>query len=238
MAVTHLVSKQMADILAELARNDGRGLAALSASLCAKVLGVTGVAVSVLRPDGAAELIWRTDGPSAWLDDLQLTLGEGPAADAASFGELVLEPDLAAVPAERWPVFTSGALDLGVRAVFAVPLQIGVIRLGVLLAHREVPGPMSEVELADSLAFAAAVTSSILGPSVDDQNVPKWVSVQPAGYSAQIHQATGMVSVQLGVDQAEALIRLRARAFSQRRALADVAADVVGRRLRFSKDDD
>jgi AmiR/NasT family two-component response regulator len=68
--------------------------------------------------------------------------------------------------------------------------------------------------------------------------VPKWVTEQPAGYTAQIHQATGMISVQLGVDQASALIRLRARAFSQRRDLADVAADVVARRLRFSKDEE
>jgi hypothetical protein len=42
-----------------------------------------------------------------------------------------------------------------------------------------------------------------------------------------------MVSVQAGISVTEALIRLRALAFSQDRLLADVAEDVVDRRLRL-----
>jgi hypothetical protein len=66
----------------------------------------------------------------------------------------VLEPDLAAVPLQRWPVFTPAALELDVRAVFAVPLQIGAIRIGVLLAHRDGPGPLTDGTLTDLLVFA------------------------------------------------------------------------------------
>jgi hypothetical protein len=40
------------------------------------------------------------------------------------------------------------------------------------------------------------------------------------------------------VTQAGALIRMRAHAFSQHRALADVASDMVARQLRFDKDAD
>ena len=43
-----------------------------------------------------------------------------------------------------------------------------------------------------------------------------------------------MVSVQLSVSVAEALVRLRARAFREGTAArADVAADIVARRVRF-----
>jgi hypothetical protein len=42
-----------------------------------------------------------------------------------------------------------------------------------------------------------------------------------------------MVSVQLSVSVAEALVRLRARAFTEGRPLAELAADVVSRRERF-----
>jgi hypothetical protein len=42
-----------------------------------------------------------------------------------------------------------------------------------------------------------------------------------------------MVSVQLGVSVTEALVRLRAYAFSENRLVRDVAEDVVARRLRF-----
>jgi hypothetical protein len=201
--------------------------------LCAGVLGVTGIAVSVLLPAGGGEIVWRTDGPSARLDDLQFTLGQGPAADAAVFGQLVLEPDLVAVPLPRWPAFTPAALELGVRAVFAVPLQIGAIRLGILQAHRDAAGPLDDGVLVDLLALAGAATDALLA---DGRGAPGWLPDQRAGYRAQVHQATGMISVQLGVGQAEALIRMRAAAFSERRAVAEVAADVVARRLRFDKD--
>jgi hypothetical protein len=42
--------------------------------------------------------------------------------------------------------------------------------------------------------------------------------------------------VQLGVSLEEASVRLRARAFASGAKLGDLAADVVGRRLRFDPD--
>jgi hypothetical protein len=49
-----------------------------------------------------------------------------------------------------------------------------------------------------------------------------------------VHNAAGMVAVQLRVSVSEALIRLRAYSFSHDRLLHDVAQDVVDRTLRFS----
>jgi hypothetical protein len=226
----------MAGIVAALSREGSPGLGALAAAACADLLGLTGVAVSVLV-SGGGDVVWQTDGASARLDDLQFTLGQGPGVDAAASGELVLEADLEALPPQRWPAFTPAALELGVRAVFAVPLQIGVIRLGVVLGHRDAPGMLSRAALADLLVFASAATGALLGPLTDGPK-PQWVPEQTSGYRAEVHQATGMISVQLGVTQAVALIRLRAYAFSHHRALADVAADVVARRMRFDDNDD
>ena len=53
---------------------------------------------------------------------------------------------------------------------------------------------------------------------------------EPAHW-AEVHQATGMVSVQLGVSVDEAFVRLRARAFADGRSLKAVAGDVISRRL-------
>jgi hypothetical protein len=222
----------MAGFLAELSRPGSRGLAAVSASSCADVLGMTGVAVTVLLAGRGQEVVWRSDGVSAQLDDLQFTVGEGPTVDVAESGELVLEPDLAGVPWQRWPAFTPAALEMGVQAVFAVPLQIGAIRLGVLLAHRDRPGPMGVGVLADMLVFADAAREALLGPDAAGL-ASVWNAGEPSGYRASVHQATGMISAQLSVTQADALIRMRAYAFSQRRALAEVATDVVRRNLRF-----
>ena len=59
---------------------------------------------------------------------------------------------------------------------------------------------------------------------------------QAGRHHPEVHQATGMIIVQLGVTAAVALIRLRAYAYAQDRRLRDVAADVVARRLRFDPD--
>ncbi len=48
-----------------------------------------------------------------------------------------------------------------------------------------------------------------------------------------VHQAAGMVSIQLAVNVGDALVRLRAHAFGTDRPLIAVAHDVVARRLRF-----
>lgn len=58
-----------------------------------------------------------------------------------------------------------------------------------------------------------------------------------ASFQLQVHQATGMVQVQLGIRTDEAFLVLRARAFAMGRPLADVSTDVVQRRLRFLTED-
>ena len=55
---------------------------------------------------------------------------------------------------------------------------------------------------------------------------------QPLG-TREVHQATGMIIAQLGVDAREAYVRLQAYAFANNRLLDDVAHQVVGRLLRF-----
>jgi hypothetical protein len=59
---------------------------------------------------------------------------------------------------------------------------------------------------------------------------------QARPHHPEVHQATGMISVQLGVTATVALIRLRAYAYANDRALREVAGDVVARRLRFHPD--
>lgn len=46
-------------------------------------------------------------------------------------------------------------------------------------------------------------------------------------------QATGMLTIQLGLSAGQAFARLRAYAYCQDRRLADVAGDIVARRLRL-----
>jgi hypothetical protein len=134
----------------------------------------------------------------------------------------------------RWPVFAPAAAQAGVRAVFALPLQVGAIRLGVLSLSRAQPGDLDREQLADALVLADTACALLLDAAQTDGPRPDghWPE-QAVPQHPEVHQATGMIIVQLGVTAAVALIRLRAYAYAHDRRLRDVAADVVARRLRF-----
>jgi AmiR/NasT family two-component response regulator len=55
---------------------------------------------------------------------------------------------------------------------------------------------------------------------------------------AEIDQATGMLTEQLGVGIVEAFARLRAYAYAHDTRLNDLARDIVARRLRLPADPD
>lgn len=185
-------------------------------------------------------VVCATDEVSAKIEDLQLTLGEGPCIDAVRDGSPVLISDLCAsgdFSVERWPAFLEGASEAGVRAVFAFPLRIGAISVGSMDLYRDEPGDLAADELPAVLMAADAAAHALLHLDNAEDATATGASGPGAVYHPTVHQATGMVQVQLGVSTSEAFVRLRARAFATNRSLVDLAGDVVARRIRFSTED-
>ena len=204
---------------------------------------VSGAWLIAVHGTGAGRLMQATDEVSELLAELELTLGEGPGRDAAAAGGPVLASDLGdAGAARRWPVFAAAACEAGAAAVFAFPLQVGAIRAGVMGLYRERPGPLSAFQLGDALVFADTATLLLLesGHQTAEGAGSDLGALPPdlAGYRAEVDQATGMLTEQLGVGIAEAFIRLRAYAYVNELRLNDVASDIVGRRLRLQPDPD
>jgi hypothetical protein len=209
------------------------GAAAVSAA------GVDGAAVTVTLSATPRETVYASDPTAAELEELTLTLGEGPGVDAVAGGPALAEDLNSAECAARWPAFAPAAIDAGATAVFALPLQVGGIRLGVIDLYRARPGPLHHDQLADALLLADTACALLLEPMLDEQPPLHGREPELAGpLHPEVHQATGMMIVQLGVNAAVALVRLRAYAYSHERRLRDVAADVVARRLRFAPDTD
>lgn len=213
----------------------------LICGLCVRELSVSGAGATVLTHlDGGngqstrRGLVEASNEVSAGLEDLQLTVGEGPCLDTFTTGGPVLVDDLARAN-ERWPAFAEQARALGAAAVFSFPLHIGVIRLGSLDCYRDTAGPLSETGVTDALILADMATHAIMaeldGHATDDAS---WL----ADPHAEIHQASGMVQVQLGTTTEAALLRMRAHAYTNELALAEVARRIVARDLRFSSDVD
>jgi len=238
-----VLSDRMTAVLALLSGESSTerdtGQLAAAATAAAEALGVDCVWAGAGTGQQGMVLAWGQDKTSTALEDAQFTLGQGPGLAAVADGVPVLVPDLAEA-ASRWPGFVPAAEDLGVHAIFAFPLRIGAISVGVLTAHRAIPGPLADGQFADALALADAVTVLLLYRAPSDpcrigagQGAPRPDPAQPGTYRPEVHQATGMISVQLDVPLAEAMVRLRAHAYGNDRPIAEVAADVVARRLRF-----
>jgi hypothetical protein len=185
------------------------------------------------RPQGS---VGATNSVAGLIEDLQWTLGEGPCVDAHRQGVAVLESDLGDPEIPRWPAFAPPAVDAGVAAVFGLPLRVGTVRLGALDLYRDRPGPLAGEDLVDALAVADIMAGILL--DLQAGAAPGTVAAEidrDADFRLVVHQASGMVSVQLDVTVAEALTRLRGTAFGTNRPLIEVAKDVVTRRVRFER---
>lgn len=231
---------RVAEILAEIQRSaaEGSGLADRLVRVGRDAMGVTGVGLSLMTTAGPSAVLASTDGSARVIEELQFSLGEGPCVDSVRTGRPVLHDDLAGTALELWPGFTAGALDAGVAAVFAFPLQVGAITLGALDLCRDTVGPLEDVDVREAMALASAATALLL--HLQMISGPGHVHVDLADSLVDrsvVHQASGMVSAQIESDLADALTVLRARAFASGRPLVEVARDVVARTLRFSHDD-
>ncbi len=225
----------------QAARRQGPVAAVDVCAAAAAVLPVSGA--WVMAQGTAGHLMCVTDEVSEQLAELQITLGEGPCLDVLASGSPVLIADLDHVyAARRWPGFTPQARQASAAAIFALPLQLGAIQVGSLGLYRDKPGELGTAQLGDALILADAATVVLLesehldGAATVPGGGPGGQPPDLARHRAEVDQATGMVSAQLGVPIAEAFVRLRAYAYAQDRRLSEVAGDIVARRLRLSPD--
>ncbi len=195
-------------------------------------LDLSGCAVMLMSPGSTVDVLADAGRDAGAIAELQFTLGEGPCLDAHTSGVPVFATDLARQGA-RWPSFSAAAADLGVFAEFSLPLAVGDVGLGTLDLSRHWPGMLDREDLADALTVADIATDAVLmlhgspaGPAV--------ALVEPAAERRLVvHQATGMIAAQLDSTTTDALASLRAAAFTSGRPIADVAGDVVARRVSF-----
>jgi GAF domain len=205
-------------------------------SVAAEITGLSGAGIMVMSDDYPIGSICSSDAVSRSLEDLQYELGVGPCVDAYSTGSPVLEPDLATAH-RRWPAFGGHAVAAGARAMFGFPMSVGSVRIGALNLYRDRTGDLDDEQHADALVMADVAAEAVLLLQSDARSGDLAAGLDGSELHLVVHQAAGMVSVQLGLPIAEALVRLRAWAFASDLPLRDVAQDVVERRLRFDGPD-
>ncbi len=190
-----------------------RGARVSVADVCAVAAGsaqLTGAWVAAARNGEPDFAMYVTDPADEELAELELTLGEGPCHDVLASAAPVLAADLGDTESSRrWPAFTQEAREHGAGAVFAFPLIVGAIRAGVMGLYRRSAGPLRDSQLGDLLILADIATLLLLdslgnrGPAAaDGDGDDPWLDGQSpdlALHRAEIDQATGMLTEQLGV---------------------------------------
>jgi len=209
------------------------------------VLPIGGAALSVLVGASAQATICSSDPTAARLDELQFDLGEGPCWDAASTRRPVLHPRLRATGTTVWPLFTRAVHDdpIGgrVEAIFAFPLYVGSLDIGAVDLYSSSTRPLESRQVDFATELASLASWQVLRRLLADQGIDD-AATDPERDGAhnrrEVHQATGMVLAQLGISAEDAALLLRAHAFASGRTVAEIANDIVERRLDFAADGD
>jgi hypothetical protein len=205
---------------------------------CVLALPVQRAAIATHVPGIGLEVLAASDEIAERVEWAQVTVGEGPGMDAISGGGPISVPNMAHAQG-RWPVFLSEIADSGIGAMFALPLQLGAIKVGVLDLYCDATGRLGNNDFADAVAVSDLVTAILLTTGRDGkmpESLGPWWD-QPMS-TREVHQATGMIMAQLDVGARVAFARLQAFAFASSRLLTEVAHEVVARLLRFDIDPD
>ncbi|GAT08530.1 ANTAR domain-containing protein [Mycolicibacterium novocastrense] len=209
---------------------------------CVALLNVDAVAISLVFDGINAGTLGSSGDPARRYDELQFILGEGPCLDSVTGRAPVLVDDLDDPDERRWPVYGPAMVDLEIRGVFAMPVVIAGEYVGALDLFRAQPGPLDRDGLGGAVLAAEMagvplldVLDSDLRAAVTDPGSNAWAELHSLA-RAEVSQATGMVVAQLGVEPAEALVRLRAHAYATGRSATDVARDILNRGLRLEPD--
>jgi hypothetical protein len=201
---------------------------------CIDLIAIGGAGIMLMDDEGNGTSLGLSDDLTRIVEDLQFTLGEGPGIDAHTAGRPILEPHLGDRLADRWPTFGPAAVDAGVLAAFGFPLRVGAIGLGSLDLYCPHPGWLNDAQMGDAIILADFIARAVITMQAGaDPGELVAEMDNPRDLRTQVHQASGMISVQLGVGIGDALIRLRAYAYAEGQPIDEVARDVVDRRLKL-----
>ncbi|MHA7304933.1 GAF and ANTAR domain-containing protein [Arthrobacter sp. TMN-49] len=218
------------------------GFESFGADLCADFLAklpISGISISAFPGHAPETSIGASDAIAARIEELQFDLGEGPRWEALRTRQPVFLPSVKSAGHSAWPVFAKAVLDYDVAAIFVFPLLLGAMDVGVIELYSSSPGSLSPVDHAAALQLSDAAAwqllRHILTASPGEHSVEKDPALEKSLLSRrEVHQATGMVLAQTGMSATDALLLLRAHAFSQGLTVREVARDVVNRELDFT----
>lgn len=206
------------------------------------LLDVDAAAISLVFDGTTTGTLGSSSDQARVYDELQFTLGEGPCLESVTLREPVLVTDLADPHDQRWTAYGPAMMDLRIRGVYAMPVVVAGEYVGALDLFRALPGRLGGSQLSGAIVAAELAGIPLLDlldgdlhAAVTEPGSNAWTELNVLS-RVEVSQATGMLVAQLGIEPAEALVRLRSHAYATGRAATDVAHDILERRLTLEAD--
>jgi hypothetical protein len=189
--------------------------------------------VTTLGNPLGTQTVCASNATAARIDEIQADLGEGPCWDAHTTSRPALEPDLQNGFSTGWPVARAALQATGVGAVHAFPLVVGDLRIGSVDLYTDKAGALTPPQITDASALAFIAARQVLHRAFQELAAGELEMADGEYSRREVHQASGMVSVQLDISVDDALVLLRGYSFGNDRSVRDTAREVVERRLDF-----
>lgn len=237
MSVGRLEPQRFAQAVAARREQDHDPASSLCLA-CTDVLDVTGAGLMLVSGGQSLGCVGVSDAVAGVVEQVEYTLGEGPCLEAYRSHTAVFDTDLSDDTVVEWPEFRRGALAAGVRAAFGFPLLVDRTCIGALNLYRDRSGALSDQQIDDAVVAARLASRTLLSWQAEaPPGTVAWQLERVPNHRMEVRQATGRISVQARVSIADALVLLRAYAFSWDRPISAVAADVSAGRVRFDSED-
>ena len=191
-----------------------------------ELFAVDGAGLMLVDPDQLLRNVADSDKRIGDLEELQIEHGEGPCIDAFDDKELIHASDL--TTEDRWPDFSSAAVDRGLRAVLASPIPYNQMAIGVVTVYSAKVRPWSpEGELA-LIAFTDLAALTIANTMQSEERGELATQLQRAlDARVVIEQAKGALCARDGVTPGQAFEQMRRRARAERRRVLEIAQEIM-----------
>ena len=210
---------------------------------CVVLFDIDAAAISLVFDGASSGTLGSSSVAARTYDELQFTLGEGPCLDSVVAPRTGLG---------RRPRRSQGGSLARLRPRPARPRDPRRLRdarrswpantSAPSTCSAQQPGQLDGEQFAGRHRRRRARRDPAARPArwrpqaaVSDPDSDAWAELNALS-RAEVSQATGMLVAQLGVEPAEALVRLRAYAYATGRSATDVARDILDRRLRLEAD--
>jgi hypothetical protein len=206
---------------------------------CVAALPGDGAAITLMSCDQDRALLCSSDEVLIEVEKQEYTLGEGPSLEAFLTARPVLVPQISDPSvARRWPILAAQLALLPLGGLFTFPLHIGLTNVGVCSLYRRAGGELSRHDFGFVFSALDLTTYALRAGrgNAAEHGIDAALGVQESTSRDTVHQATGMLIAQLGMDPDTAFARLRGHAYGTGRTLESIADDIVNRRLRLQPD--